>query len=205
MPVAKHRGTQLCWKHIASQCATATTACADFAAAMGKQRPSGPAPPPRLTAHQRQIMERLIDAHGDNIEVGSRPLCCVLVARIAALLSKSMHHEFCIVCEAVCTCRKPGSCRMPLRPPVCCRPCGGTRSSMPCCCRRQSWRRCCSHTGCMTTMPGWTSGCPTGVTNGKCESDAKSSCPAGSVVHLAANLTSWGLEIRREETTCGFS
>lgn len=44
----------------------------DFAAAMGQQRPSGPAPPPRLTSHQRQIMQRLVAAHGDDVEVGCR-------------------------------------------------------------------------------------------------------------------------------------
>lgn len=44
----------------------------DFAAAMGQQRPSGPAPPPRLTSHQRQIMQRLVTAHGEDVEAMRR-------------------------------------------------------------------------------------------------------------------------------------
>mmetsp|Transcript_11264 Transcript_11264/g.33849 ORF Transcript_11264/g.33849 Transcript_11264/m.33849 type:complete len:188 (-) Transcript_11264:187-750(-) len=40
----------------------------DFDAACSKQRPSGPAPPQRLTAHQRAIVSRLLDAHGDDVE-----------------------------------------------------------------------------------------------------------------------------------------
>lgn len=43
---------------------------ADFSAVILKQqREAGPAPPPRLTAHQRQIVVRLIAAHGDDVEV----------------------------------------------------------------------------------------------------------------------------------------
>ena len=43
---------------------------ADFTAVvLHQQRESGPAPPPRLTAHQRQIVERLIAAHGEDVQV----------------------------------------------------------------------------------------------------------------------------------------
>jgi len=37
-----------------------------------QERKSGKAPPKRLTTHQRQIVERLIAAHGDDLQV--RPL-----------------------------------------------------------------------------------------------------------------------------------
>ena len=36
-------------------------------------RPEGKAPPQRLTTTQRQIMQRLVDAHGDDIEVACLP------------------------------------------------------------------------------------------------------------------------------------
>lgn len=35
-----------------------------------QERKSGKAPPKRLTTHQRQIVERLIAAHGDDLQVG---------------------------------------------------------------------------------------------------------------------------------------
>lgn len=44
----------------------------DFEAACGKKRPGGANPPPRLTSHQRAIVRRLIDAHGDDVEAMRR-------------------------------------------------------------------------------------------------------------------------------------
>jgi hypothetical protein len=43
---------------------------ADLKAACNQQRSSGKAPPKRLTPHQRQIVQRLIAAHGDDTKVG---------------------------------------------------------------------------------------------------------------------------------------
>lgn len=43
--------------------------CADLRAAEGKERRSGKAPLQKLTTHQRQVVERLRAAHGDDIEV----------------------------------------------------------------------------------------------------------------------------------------
>lgn len=40
----------------------------ELRAACGKERKSGAAPPKRLTTHQRAIVERLVDAHGDDVE-----------------------------------------------------------------------------------------------------------------------------------------
>lgn len=42
---------------------------AELRAAINKERKSGKAPPKRLSSHQRQIVESLIQRHGDNIEV----------------------------------------------------------------------------------------------------------------------------------------
>ena len=42
---------------------------AELAAACGKMRASGKAAAQRLTTHQLQIVERLVQAHGDDIEV----------------------------------------------------------------------------------------------------------------------------------------
>ena len=42
---------------------------AEFVAACGKMRPEGKAPPQRLTRTQWQIVQRLMDAHGNNVEV----------------------------------------------------------------------------------------------------------------------------------------
>ena len=39
--------------------------------ACGKMRPSGKAAAQKLTTHQLQIMERLIEAHGDDVQVWS--------------------------------------------------------------------------------------------------------------------------------------
>lgn len=50
---------------------------ADLRALEGKCRRSGPAPLQKLTTHQRQIMERLKAAHGDDLEVRRCiQLCC---------------------------------------------------------------------------------------------------------------------------------
>ena len=43
----------------------------DLRAVEGKQRRSGRAPLTKLTTHQRQVMQRLTDAHGDDVEVGA--------------------------------------------------------------------------------------------------------------------------------------
>ena len=43
--------------------------CAELAVACGKMRPSGKAAAQKLTTHQHQIVERLIEAHGDDIQV----------------------------------------------------------------------------------------------------------------------------------------
>jgi hypothetical protein len=44
--------------------------CAELRALNNKQRKTGKAAPKRLTPHQKQIVERLIEAHGDDVEVG---------------------------------------------------------------------------------------------------------------------------------------
>ena len=46
---------------------------AEFAAACGKMRPSGKAPPQRLTTTQLRIVQRLVDAHGDDVQVNIKP------------------------------------------------------------------------------------------------------------------------------------
>lgn len=50
-------------------------ACAELRALSNKQRKTGKAAPKRLTTHQKQIVERLIAAHGDDVEVGARRGC----------------------------------------------------------------------------------------------------------------------------------
>mmetsp|Transcript_40546 Transcript_40546/g.114840 ORF Transcript_40546/g.114840 Transcript_40546/m.114840 type:complete len:184 (-) Transcript_40546:443-994(-) len=44
----------------------------ELRALSNKQRKSGKAPPKKLTTHQKQIMEKLIDAHGEDIEAMSK-------------------------------------------------------------------------------------------------------------------------------------
>ncbi len=46
---------------------------ADLRAVEGKQRRSGKAPLTKLTTHQRQVMQRLIAAHGEDVEVRRLP------------------------------------------------------------------------------------------------------------------------------------
>jgi hypothetical protein len=41
----------------------------ELRAATNQERSSGKAPPPRPTTHQRQVMERLIAQHGEDVEV----------------------------------------------------------------------------------------------------------------------------------------
>lgn len=41
----------------------------ELRAACSKERKAGKAPPKRLTTHQRQIVERLVAAHGDDVQV----------------------------------------------------------------------------------------------------------------------------------------
>ena len=43
--------------------------CADMKVTFGKMRSTGRAPPAPLTANQTQIVKRLIDAHGDDVQV----------------------------------------------------------------------------------------------------------------------------------------
>lgn len=50
--------------------------CTDLRALEGKCRRSGPAPLQKLTTNQRQIMERLKEAHGDDLQVSA----CTLLA-----------------------------------------------------------------------------------------------------------------------------
>lgn len=44
----------------------------ELAAACGQQRSTGRAPPKRLTTRQRQIVQRLVDAHGADVEAMAR-------------------------------------------------------------------------------------------------------------------------------------
>jgi len=46
---------------------------ADLRAVEGKQRRSGKAPLTKFTTHQRQVVQRLIAAHGDDVEVRASP------------------------------------------------------------------------------------------------------------------------------------
>jgi hypothetical protein len=48
-------------------------------AAEGKVRRSGKALPQKLTTHQQQIMQRLVQAHGDNVEV----MICYVISCVA--------------------------------------------------------------------------------------------------------------------------
>ena len=48
---------------------TMDAATADLKVSLGKMRRSGKAPPQPLTAHQTQVLLRLINAHGDDVEV----------------------------------------------------------------------------------------------------------------------------------------
>lgn len=41
----------------------------DLRVLLNKERLAGKAPPPKLTAHQQQVVQRLVDAHGDDVEV----------------------------------------------------------------------------------------------------------------------------------------
>ena len=54
---------------------------ADLRAVEGKQRRSGRAPLTKLTTHQRQVMQRLTDAHGEDIEV-----CIQILSQSLALV-----------------------------------------------------------------------------------------------------------------------
>ena len=51
----------------------------DLRAVEGKQRRSGKAPLTKLTTHQRQVMQRLTDAHGDDVEVRGAGLLATLL------------------------------------------------------------------------------------------------------------------------------
>ncbi len=67
---------------------------AEFAAACGRMRPEGKAPPQRLTTTQRQIMQRLVDAHGCDIEVrcfSSRLGRCKLLWRTPLAMPNDAH------------------------------------------------------------------------------------------------------------------
>lgn len=44
---------------------------AELRVVCNKERKTGKAPPKRLTSHQRQIVERLVAAHGEDVQVGS--------------------------------------------------------------------------------------------------------------------------------------
>lgn len=50
-------------------CVRLRVVAAELRAACSKERKTGKAPPKRLTTHQRQIVERLIAAHGDDVQV----------------------------------------------------------------------------------------------------------------------------------------
>ncbi len=41
----------------------------DFRVLLNKERRSGKAPHPKLTAHQQQVMQQLVEAHGNDVEV----------------------------------------------------------------------------------------------------------------------------------------
>lgn len=43
--------------------------CTDLRVLLNKERLAGKAPPPKLTAHQQQVVQRLVDAHGEDVEV----------------------------------------------------------------------------------------------------------------------------------------
>jgi hypothetical protein len=43
---------------------------AELRVVCNKERKTGKAPPKRLTSHQRQIVEKLIAAHGEDVQVG---------------------------------------------------------------------------------------------------------------------------------------
>ena len=47
---------------------------ADYLSAMGQELKGGKAPVKRLTSHQKQLITKLIEVHGDNLQVG---LCWV--------------------------------------------------------------------------------------------------------------------------------
>jgi Ribosome biogenesis protein Nop16 len=47
---------------------TTNTVDADLRSALGRPAPGGPAPPPPLTARQRQVISALVDKHGSNYE-----------------------------------------------------------------------------------------------------------------------------------------
>jgi hypothetical protein len=63
---------------------------AELRAACSKERKTGKAPPKRLTTHQRQIVERLVKAHGDDVQVcgwsagAGRDACAAAAAAAAA-------------------------------------------------------------------------------------------------------------------------
>ena len=52
---------------------------ADFKSVLGQQSSKGPALPSKLTTHQTQVVERLIDAHGDDVEVSASLACAASV------------------------------------------------------------------------------------------------------------------------------
>ena len=61
----------------------------DLRAIEGKQRNGGRAAVPKLTAHQQQIVERLMQAHGNDIEVA-----CPFACRRATIIHVTSTFEF---------------------------------------------------------------------------------------------------------------